>query len=80
MNHTYRGDDSSSKEEGTPQVPVTGIVGCVSNRTHSCTHGVYGMLKKEYVQMTMMIKSKNLAHITQQYQSLLKLIVNKPLS
>lgn len=47
---TYSCDDGSSKEEGAAHVPVAGVVGCVAERTHSCTHSIYGMLgkSKEY--------------------------------
>lgn len=45
-NVTYGCNDGSSEEEGTAHVPVAGIVGCVSNRTHSCTHGIYGVLQR----------------------------------
>lgn len=46
MEITYRCDHGSSKEESTAQIPVTGVVRRVSDRTDSCTDSVYGMLTK----------------------------------
>ena len=44
---TYGCDDGPGEEEGTAKVPVAGIVGRVSDGTHSCTHSVDRMLGKE---------------------------------
>lgn len=45
-NSTYGCNHSSSEEEGTAHIPEAGIVGCVSNRTHSGTHSIHGVLER----------------------------------
>lgn len=51
---TYGGDDSSSKEKGTSEVPVTAVVGRVSYRAHPCVVGVKSVLqgKRESVRLS----------------------------
>lgn len=47
-NHsTYGCDDSSSKEEGTTQIPVAGVVGGITNRIHSGIHSLHRVLGRE---------------------------------
>ena len=42
---TYGGDDSSSKEKGTSEVPVTAVVRRVSYGAYSCVVSVERMLQ-----------------------------------
>ncbi len=42
---TYCCDDCSSEEEGTSQIPVTGVIGRISDRIHSGIHRVHWMLE-----------------------------------
>lgn len=51
---TYGGDDSSSKEKGTSEVPVAAVVGRVSYRAHPCVVGVKSVLqgKRESVRLS----------------------------
>lgn len=41
---TYSGDDGPGEEECTTEVPVTVIMGCVSNGTHSGADRIHRML------------------------------------
>ncbi len=43
---TYRGNDGSSEEERAAEVPVAGVIGRVSNGTHSSTDRIHCMLGK----------------------------------
>lgn len=44
---TYGGDDSSSKEKGTAEVPVAAVVGGVSYWTDSRIVSIKGMLQRK---------------------------------
>lgn len=44
---TYRGNNGSSEEERTAEVPVAGVIGRVSNGTHSSTDRIHCMLGKD---------------------------------
>lgn len=43
---TYSGDDSSSKKEGTTQIPVAWVVGGITNRIHSSIHSLHRVLRR----------------------------------